>query len=261
MDFEEIASNCRLYGGDCVPIMRTLPTATIDLIIADPPYKLEMPEQNGVSQLLSDKHITLVNEDWDKFTLEEYIEFSEDWLREAFRVLKPTGSICIFGTYHNIGLLNYVLQRNKWMIINEIAWYKRNAVPNLACRRLTASYETILWAAAGKKYTFNYQDMKDGVFAEDRLKIPGKQMRNVWDIPTNGRENVGHPTQKPVALYERLMRMACRKAPDSVVLDPFAGSGTCGVAVRGFGYQALMIERDPLYQDIIRRRLAPVSFP
>ena len=86
------------------------------------------------------------------------------------------------------------------MIINEIAWYKRNAVPNLACRRLTASYETILWAATSKRYTFNYAALKNGEFPEDRLKQSGKQMRNVWDIPTNGAENVGHPTQKAASI-------------------------------------------------------------
>lgn len=241
--------------------MQSMPSVTIDLIIADPPYKLEMPNKSGVDELLKNKNIKLVNETWDKFTLDDYIVFTEQWLTEAFRLLKPTGSAVIFGTYHNIGLVNYVIQRNRWMIINEIAWYKRNAVPNLACRRLTASYETILWAAADKRYTFNYHDLKDGEFSEDRLKVPGKQMRNVWDIPTNSAENVGHPTQKPIKLYERLMVMACRKASDAVILDPFAGSGTCGVAAQRLGYTAIMIENEPRYQEIIRQRLAPPCIP
>jgi len=237
--------------------METLSDRSIDLVIADPPYKLEMPEHNGVDDLLRDKRIKLVNETWDKFTLDEYIEFTEAWLRQAFRLVKPTGSVCTFGTYHNIGLINYVLQRNHWMIINEIAWYKRNAVPNLACRRLTASYETILWAAADKRYTFNYRDLKETDCPNDRLKVPGKQMRNVWDIPTNSAESVGHPTQKPVVLYERLIRMACRDAMDTVILDPFAGSGTCAIAARQLGYQTVLIERERSYQDIIRHRVAP----
>jgi len=239
--------------------MRTLPDASIDFIIADPPYKLEMPERNGVSDLLAGKNITLVNEYWDKFDLNSYLDFSEQWLREGFRLLKPAGSMVIFGTYHNIGLVNYLLQRNGWMIINEIAWYKRNAVPNLACRRLTASYETILWAASDKRYTFHYEDLKEGVFPDDRLKLPGKQMRNVWDIPTNSAEAVGHPTQKPVQLYERLLMMGCPKGAEAVVLDPFAGSGTLGIAVRRFECQAILIEKDERYQELIRHRLMAPS--
>lgn len=241
--------------------MQTLTDQSIDLVIADPPYKLEMPTRNGVTDLLAEKNITLVNQEWDKFTLDDYIIFSEQWLRECFRLLKPTGSIAVFGTYHNIGLINFVMQRNAWMIINEIAWYKRNAIPNLACRRLTASHETILWAAADKRYTFNYPDLKDSSFPEDHLKSPGKQMRSVWDIPTNSAENVGHPTQKPIKLYERIMMMACRQANDAVILDPFAGSGTCGVAAQRFGYQVVMIEREPNYQQIIRSRLSAPRIP
>ena len=261
MNPETISANCRLYCGDCIETLRNIVSNSIDLVIADPPYKLEMPKTNGVSDLLESKNINLVDEEWDKFTLDEYLNFSEGWLKEAFRVIKPTGSVAIFGTYHNIGLINYAIQKNHWLIINEIAWYKRNAVPNLACRRLTASYETILWAARDKRYTFNYQDLKEGSYPEDGLKKPGKQMRNVWDIPTNSAENVGHPTQKPIRLYERIIQMACAKSDDAVVLDPFAGSGTLGMAVRSFGYQAILIEREPKYQEIIRHRLSPPCLP
>jgi site-specific DNA-methyltransferase (adenine-specific) len=259
--YEQIDSLCQLYPSDCIETMKTLTDQSIDLVIADPPYKLEMPIRNGVTKLLESKNIKPVNEAWDKFTLDDYIDFSERWLRECFRLLKPTGSVAVFGTYHNIGLINFVMQRNSWMIINEIAWYKRNAVPNLACRRLTASHETILWAAAAKRYIFNYSDLKDGNFPEDYLKHQGKQMRSVWDIPTNSAKNVGHPTQKPVKLYERIMTMACRKADDTVILDPFAGSGTCGLAARQFGYRVIMIEREPKYQQIIRDRISPPMIP
>lgn len=253
MEIEELSETNWLITGDCIDIMQQMDPQSIDVVIADPPYKLEMPDRNGVSDLLAGKKIKLVNEDWDKYSLDEYIGFTETWLTQAFRIIKPTGSVCVFGTYHNIGLVNYVMQRNGWMIINEIAWYKRNAVPNLACRRLTASYETILWAANSKKYRFNYEALKQGDFPEDHLKVPGKQMRNVWDIPTNSAENVGHPTQKPTKVYERLLRMTCPET--AITLDPFAGSGTLGVAAGRLGLHAIMIERDVGYADIIRQRV------
>ena len=85
-----------------------------------------------------------VKQDWDSFTLEEYFQFTIAWLTEAKRVLKNTGSMFIFGTYHNIGIINYACQLLGMEIINEIVWYKSNSFPNLAGRRLTASHETIL---------------------------------------------------------------------------------------------------------------------
>lgn len=233
-------------------ILKSLPASSVDLIIADPPYKLEMPDKTGVDDLLKKKKIKLVNEDWDKFGLEEYISFSEEWITAAMLLLKPTGSIFIFGSYHNIGLVNYVLQKNGIMIINDIAWYKRNAVPNLACRRLQASYESILWAANSKKYNFNYERMK--AYPTDKIHNAGKQMRNVWDIPTDSRESVPHPTQKPVAVYERIINMAC--VPGGVVLDPFGGSGTCGIAASRQGFDSIMIERSPEYIKVIQDRIS-----
>jgi len=244
-----------LIHDNCVDAIAKMPDKSVDLIIADPPYKLEMPKKSGVDTYLKDKKITLVDEDWDKFTLDEYMVFSEEWITQAMRLLKDHGSIFIFGSYHNIGLVNYVLQKNKIMIINEIIWYKRNAVPNLACRRFTASTENILWAAKDKKYTFNYHAMKNGDFPEDNIKKPEKQMRNVWDIPTAGKENVGHPTQKPTKVYERIIKSALIDNPDAVVLDPFAGSGTLGAVAQSMNLNCTMIEANDEYISIIKNRL------
>lgn len=237
--------------GDCIEVMQSMESQSIDLIIADPPYKLEMPERTGVDALLDKKKIKLVNEEWDKYSLDGYIDFSEKWINEAMRLLKPHGSIFIFGSYHNIGLVNYVLQKNKIMMINDIAWYKRNAVPNLACRRLQASYESIIWAAPSKKYNFNYARMKE--YPDDAIHRNGKQMRNVWDIPTNSAESVPHPTQKPIALYQRIIDMAC--VDGGVVLDPFGGSGTLAIAASRKGHDSILIERSPQYIDVIEERI------
>jgi site-specific DNA-methyltransferase (adenine-specific) len=246
----------KIYNSDCLEFLKQLENNSVQLIIVDPPYKLEMPDKSGVDDLMKKKGMKRVNEDWDKFSLEDYITWSEKWILESFRVLDENGSMFIFGSYHNIGLINYILQKNKLMIINDIVWYKRNAVPNLSCRRLTASAEHILWVARDKKYKFNYKDLKDGSFPEDNLKSEGKQMRNVWDIPTAGNESVGHPTQKPISLYERCIKTAINKDhKNPVVLDFFAGSGTCGVAAKKLGYDFLMVERDPKYCEIIQDRL------
>ena len=142
------------------------------------------------------------------------------------------------------------------MIINDIVWFKRNAVPNLSCRRLTASAEHIIWVAKDKNYKFNYKDLKDGIFPEDKIKTNGKQMRNVWDIPTAGNESVGHPTQKPVSLYKRCIMTAINKEIENpLILDFFAGSGTCGVASKELGYDFILVENKEEYYNIIKERL------
>ncbi len=240
-----------LINADCIPTMRAMTPGTIDLVIADPPYKLEMPARSGVDTLLAAKSITRVNEPWDKFDVDEYLEFSLEWIRAAVALLKPTGSIAITGTYHNIGFINVALQMSGVMIINDIAWYKRNAVPHLACRRLTASHESILWAAPTKRYRFNYEAMKAA--NDDAIHRRGKQMRSVWDIPTHSGERTAHPTQKPTAVYRRLIEMTTQ--PGDLVLDPFGGSGTLGMAARALDRRSIMIQRDLLYCGIIRDRL------
>lgn len=245
-----------LYNADCLDILPTLPDKSIQLIIVDPPYKLEMPDKSGVDSLMKKKGMKRVNEEWDKFSLDGYIEWAEKWILESFRVLDEKGSMFIFGSYHNIGLINYVLQKNNLMIINDIVWYKRNAVPNLSCRRLTASAEHILWVARDKKYVFNYEDLKYGSFNEDRLKVKDKQMRNVWDIPTAGNESVGHPTQKPIKLYERLIMTAINKNHlNPTIMDFFGGSGTCGVAANNLGYECILIEKNIEYYEMIKKRI------
>lgn len=246
----------KVYNEDGLEFLTKLEKNSVQLIVVDPPYKLEMPDKSGVDDLMKIKGMKRVNEDWDKFGLDEYMVWCEKWILESFRVLDKNGSMFIFGSYHNIGLINYILQKNKLMIINDIVWFKRNAVPNLSCRRLTASAEHILWVAKDKNYKFNYSDLKNGKFPEDKIKTDGKQMRNVWDIPTAGNESVGHPTQKPILLYKRCIMTAINKEKENpLVLDFFAGSGTCAVACKELGYDYILVEKDPKYYEIIKKRL------
>ena len=143
----------------------------------------------------------------------------------------------IFGTYHNIGIINTVCQILGIEIINDVIWYKRNAVPNLTGRRLTASHEHILWCHTGnsrnRKYFFDYDYSKNGDFSYDNLKKSDRQMRTVWDIPSNKKKEEimfgKHPSQKPERIIERMIRLSARKG--NTVIVPFAGAGSeCVVA-------------------------------
>ena len=222
--------NVRLYNGDVVETLNALPDECIDLIFADPPYNLS----NGGFTCHAGKRVSVNKGKWDKSKgVEEDFDFHYKWIEACKRVLKPNGSLWISGTYHSIYACGFALQKQGWHFINDICWYKPNAAPNLACRMFTASHETLLWVRKDKKakHYFNYELVKKSSWNGDFIKKPNKQMRSVWAIttPKNGEKKYGkHPTQKPEALLERII-LACSQEND-IVLDPFCGSATTGVA-------------------------------
>lgn len=257
-----------VYLMDCIKGMHMMPDDSVDLIIADPPYNLSKGGNwtwdNSDSSISMGGNWNKVMEQWDSMPFVDYWKFTASWLNEAKRVLKSTGSMWIFGTYHNIGIINTLCQLNNVEIINEVIWYKRNAFPNLSGRRLTASHETILWCHSGdgkREYYFDYDYAKNGSFNEDQLKHAGKQMRTVWDIPNNKtKEELAygkHPTQKPLRLLNRMIRLSSKSG--DIMLTPFSGSGSeCVAAVQaGRHYIGFEIERE--YYELSLRRLNAVT--
>lgn len=256
-----------IYNIDCVEGMKRLPDNSVDLIIADPPYNLskggDWKWDNSVKLDGMGGNWNKVMQTWDDYTLESYFEFTRAWLTEAKRILKPTGSMWIFGTYHNIGIINVVCQLLKIEIINEVIWYKRNAFPNLSGRRLTASHETILWCNKGAKkreYYFDYEYSKNGDFSSDLLKSAGKQMRTVWDISNNKTKEEllygKHPTQKPLKILKRMIMLSSKKG--DIMLTPFAGAGSECVAAKETGREYIGYETDSVYVEIANTRLEHV---
>lgn len=220
-----------LYQADCVDLLKTMPEESVDMIFADPPYNLS----NGGFTVHAGKRVSVHKGKWDESAgVENDMEFHKRWIQACFRVLKPGGTIWISGTYHSIYQCGFALQLTGFKILNDIAWFKPNAAPNLSGRYFTASHETLIWARKdeNEKHTFNYKQMKEGRWhLTDQLKKDGKQMRSVWAIGTPKAEEKifgKHPTQKPMALLERIV-IASTKEGD-VILDPFTGSSTTGLA-------------------------------
>lgn len=253
---------------DCIKAMQVLPSKCVDLAIADPPYNAskggDWKWDNSVRLPGFGGNWEKVKASWDNMALGDYLSFTLAWLTELRRVVRPTGSIWIHGTYHNIGIINFALQLLEIEIINEIIWYKRNSFPNLSGRRLTASHETILWAHTGGKrrgYQFNYEESKNMPCIEDQLKAPGKQMRTVWDIPNNKeREEIRfgkHPTQKPIRLLRRMIKLSAK--PEQICLVPFAGAGSECVAAIEEGLHFSGFESDPTYVEIACSRLKSIT--
>ena len=259
------SNQATLYLGDAISMMRELPDNSFDLSIIDPPYgasssaSWSLPAHHGVSGFGGEWSIT--SETWDTLSGLESFTMTLAYLSEVKRLVRPTGSLFIHSTYHNSGIVNVVCQMLGIEILNEIIWFKRNAFPNLANRRLTASHETIHWAHTGtsksRKYRFNAEAVKSAYWESDGLKARGKQMRTVWDIPNNKQPvelaDGKHPTQKPLSVASRLLLMAGTTGGELLV--PFAGSGTEMVAGLQYGMNVTGFELEQEYFDLSSRRL------
>lgn len=252
--------NSKLFHSDSIELLNSLPEKSIDLIFADPPYNLS----NDGYTVHAGKRVSVNKGKWDKSEgAEEDFNFHHKWIEACKRVLKDDGSIWISGTYHSIYACGYALQLQGWRILNEVSWFKPNASPNLGCRMFTASHETLIWASKSKKskHIFNYDEMKNGNFPEDSIKNPGKQMRSVWSIgtPKNDEKKFGkHPTQKPLALLRRIVLASSN--PGDVVLDPFCGSATTGVAAIMYGRKFIGIDSDKTFlENIAKKRITDIE--
>jgi modification methylase len=242
----------QILSGDCIEAMRSLPSASVDLVFADPPYNLQL---GGDLNRPDGSHVDAVTDDWDRFdSFATYDSFTRDWLAEARRVLKPDGSLWVIGSYHNIYRVGAILQDLGFWILNDIVWRKANPMPNFRGTRFTNAHETLIWASMGEKarYTFNYRAMKT---LNDEL-----QMRSDWVLPVcGGPERIrrdghkAHPTQKPEALLYRVMLATTQKG--DVVLDPFFGTGTTGAVAKRLGRKWIGCEREAGYREIALERI------
>jgi site-specific DNA-methyltransferase (adenine-specific) len=245
----------KIYIGDCLEILPKIPSESIDLVFADPPYGLA--KKKGLGWKYS-KHVTL-EEAWDIFSKDEFFEFNIKWITECMRLLKQGGSFWVCGSFHNIYQLGFILQHLDFKINNSIVWFKPNAQPNITCRMFTESTEHLIWAVKNHSKTrwkFNYQATKDLIV--DPLNPKGKQTRNVWNIPLTPKKEKWageHPTQKPVELLRRIL-LACSNKGD-LVLDPFVGSGTTSVVAKMMERNSIGIDKERKYLKVIKKRMEP----
>jgi site-specific DNA-methyltransferase (adenine-specific) len=257
MSAREDAPRYTLLQGDMLSVLEQIRDLSIDMIFADPPYNLS----NDGFTCQGGRMVSVNKGEWDRSAGPEAdFEFHKTWIAACHRKLKPGGTIWISGTYHSIYQCGFALQMGGWHVLNDIAWFKPNASPNLSCRMFTASHETLIWARTAKKHkhAFNYQAMKQGDWHEgDVLKKDDKQMRSVWSIPLTKKtekRHGRHPTQKPEALLERVVLSSTMEG--DVVLDPFCGSGTTGAVALRHGRRFIGIDMDETYlHDIAEKRM------
>lgn len=243
-----------LLQGDMLDVLEKITDHSIDMIFADPPYNLS----NDGFTCQGGRMVSVNKGEWDRSAGPAAdFEFHKTWIAACHRKLRPGGTIWISGTYHSVYQCGFALQLGGWHVLNDIAWFKPNASPNLSCRMFTASHESLIWARTSKKdkHVFNYKEMKHSDYHEgDVLKKEDKQMRSVWSIPLtkkSEKRHGKHPTQKPEALLERVVLSSTGEG--DIVLDPFCGSGTTGAVALRYGRRFIGIDMDKSYLDGIAR--------
>lgn len=241
-----------ILQGDTIHLISNIEEKA-DMIFADPPYFI-----SGGGKTIRGKRIVTANfGDWDKIRSDaEKDEFNTQWLSLCREKLKDNGTIWVSGTFHNIYSVARCLSNLGFKILNVITWQKVDPPPSLTGTRFNFSAEFIIWAAKSEKskYFLNFDLM--------RQLNGGKQMTDVWRIPSVGsweKSGEKHPTQKPLRLLYRII-LATTKAGD-LILDPFAGSGTTGIAANLLGRNFIGIEKDEQYVAICNKRRTDIENP
>lgn len=236
-----------VYRADCLDLMRLMPPESVDVIFADPPYRL-----SGGGVTVKSGQIASVDKGaWDRSlgSFEKDHEFNLRWLRAARRILKPAGTIWVTGTHHIIFSIGFALQTLRFKVINDITWEKPDPPPNAMHTAFTHAHETLLWASKGRGHTFNYDLINS--------PEPGAQMSSVWRIraaPKGEKSHGYHPTQKPLRLVRRALLASTREG--DLVFDPFAGSGTTAVAAKELNRFFVGAELEAEFCELAARRIA-----
>ena len=243
----------KIHRLDCIVGMANLPDECADLVIADPPYNLN--KDFG---------------DWnEKERKEEWLPWSKKWIDQVKRILKPTGSVFVYGIHHHLCWIQCYMYEIDLTYRRQIIWFYENGFAGYSSKTLAAHYEPLLWFSKGSKYT--YHPIREPYKSQDRLKHKitkngkvwqpnpdGRMAGDVWNFPTlAGRrfknEKVNHPTQKPLSISSRIVKHFSNEG--DLIVVPFAGSGSeCLAAVmesRNFiGY-----ELNPSYIKIAEKRI------
>ena len=252
--------------GDAIEEMRKIPDNSIDLIFADPPYWMRV---NGVLKRVEGTDYDGCDDHWDnQFTnIEDYNRFSEQWLAECKRILKPNGSFWVIGSMQCIYSIGAVMQKTGFWFINDVVWHKKNPTPNFLGSRLNNSHETLIWATKSEKskFTFHYRTARelntDTVDGQKHIAGERKQMGSVWELGVcRGGERIKdvegkklHSTQKPEELLWRVIAISSNIG--DIVLDPFGGTMTTGAVAKRMGRRYIMIEREKAYCKYGQRRI------
>lgn len=236
-----------LFVEDAIKFLTKIPDSSIQLILIDPPYNLDLAI-------------------WDTF--DNYLDWAKQWLTQIHRILSDTGNCVIFGGFQYqdlkkgdlLEIMHYTRHNTKLRFTNLVIWYYKNGMS--AHRFFANRHEEAIWLSKTNKYYFDLDSVRTPfdeetkkLYKKDKRLNPesvdkGKNPTNVWEIGRlngNSVERVGHPTQKPLELIRRFVKGL--SYPNSIVLDFFAGSGTTGRICIEEGRNSILVDSDPKLVD------------
>ncbi len=250
-----------VYIQDAVKFLKTVPDSSVQLVLLDPPYNLELDY-------------------WDSFP--NYLDWAKQWIDEIYRIMSDSGNCVIFGGFQFqdlkqgdlLEILYYIRHNTNLRLINLIIWYYKNGMS--AHRYFANRHEEAIWLSKTKKYYFDLDSVRvpydekaqKAALKDKRLRpeniVKGKNPTNVWEIGRlsgNSTERVGHPTQKPTEIIRRLVKALSYEG--SLVLDFFAGSGTTGRVCIEENRHSIMVDSDnslKRYFEMHRKKMSATSF-
>lgn len=230
-----------ILGGDALELLKMLDSNSVDLIVSDPPYNLGKDYGN----------------DSDSKDFDDYLEFSRSWLSEAYRVLKPNGSIYVFMGVRYISYLYAILERELGMHFNGwITWYYTQGIGKT--KGFSPRHDDILFFNKGSKFKFNLDSVRvPQKFYRQRNNMRGANPGNVWEfshIHYCQDNRLNHPTQKPEGIIERMILASSDEG--DMVLDPFSGSGTTLRVCQHLNRNAIGFELNLEYVEMTNYRLS-----
>ncbi len=248
-----------IYIQDAVKFLKQMPDSSVQLILIDPPYNLDLDY-------------------WDTYS--DYLEWAKTWLDEIYRVLTDSGNCVIFGGFQYqdlkkgdlLEIMHYTRHNTKLRFTNLVIWYYKNGMS--AHRFYANRHEEAIWLSKTKKYYFDldsvrvpYDEESKKLALKDKRLIPeniekGKNPTNVWEIGRlngNSVERVGHPTQKPLEIIRRFVRSLSYEG--SIVLDFFAGSGTTGRVCIEENRHSIMVDADSSLKTYFEKHLDNMGKP
>ena len=233
-------TDIKIICGDSLNELKNIKSASVDLIIADPPYNLGKKYGN----------------DSDNREFEEYLDFSRTWISESKRILMPHGSIYVFVGFRMISYVYQILEKECGLhFVNWICWHYTQGIGKT--RGFSPRHDDILLFSKSRSFTFNLDDVRvPQKYYRSINNMRGANPGDVWEfshVHYCNENRQSHPTQKPEGLIERMV-LASSNSGD-VVLDPFAGSGTTLRVCQQTERNAVGIELNPEYVEMNRRRL------
>lgn len=233
--------NLNVICGDSIEEMKKIPDKSVKLVVTDPPYNLN--KNYGISQ--------------DNLNFEKYLNFSKKWISEAVRVLTDDGSIYVFMGMRYISYIFIILEQEFKLNFNSwITWFYTQGIGKT--KGFSPRHDDILFFTKDKKFTFNLDSVRvPQKFYRSVNNMRGANPGNVWEFSHThycNKNRKNHPTQKPEALFERIILVSSNE--NDLILDPFAGSGTALRVCQQVNRKCIGIEINPDYVEMIQKRLS-----